>query len=557
MFGVSPSPHRFLSTAVGALALFASTAPAWAAQTPLDRADPAVVKEELPDTLPSKPKTPLPTTVAPDADATVDVGGGIVAGAIRVEGATILQPAAFAPVIERYAGRELSSSDLAALASDVANVARRAGYGLATAWIPAQRLGNGVLRVVIDEGRIDAVEASGKAASVAERYLAALVGTGPVSTRALERRLLVAGDIAGVTVGNARLERQDGRNILKVATDRDRVRGRASLDNWGTAEVGPVRAQANVDLSGVGSDDDRLSLGAAITPFEPREFGLVSAEYTMPLGTNGTDVKLGGYYAYTHPGGVLSGRDFDGHSAEAGAEFSHPLLRTRETSVWAYSGFTLRESVQSIDGAPLRSDQIAILQASIYALDIFTNGYVRGRVAISQGLDIFGATEPGDPLASRDDASGRFGKIDVWGEYVRRVAPRVTMQLQAQAQLATRPLLSSEEMGLGGRSFLRGYDYRELSGDKGIAGSAEVRYDLGEMPKPLSKAQLYLYGDVGSVGNYRGGGGGGTLASAGGGVRVWLGKAVEAGLELGIPLKDGAFGADRDPRLSFTIGTRF
>jgi Ca2+-binding RTX toxin-like protein len=56
----------------------------------------------------------------------------------------------------------------------------------------------------------------------------------------------------------------------------------------------------------------------------------------------------------------------------------------------------------------------------------------------------------------------------------------------------------SEEMGLGGRYMLRGYDYRERSGDNGIAGSAEIRFDLADQPKPIKAVQLYLFADGGT-----------------------------------------------------------
>ena len=68
-------------------------------------------------------------------------------GAILVEGATILPASAFAPVIERYAGRLLAPAELQALAGDIAEVARDAGFGLATAGIPQQRISGGILRV--------------------------------------------------------------------------------------------------------------------------------------------------------------------------------------------------------------------------------------------------------------------------------------------------------------------------------------------------------------------------------------------------------------------------
>ena len=94
-----------------------------------------------------------------------------------------------------------SPSDMRALASDVANVARGAGYGLATAWIPPQRVSNGVLRVVIDEGRIDAIEAE-----VEELKDAVFVGLGAASMAHLSDAgvpfplgLLLTGLVAGST----------------------------------------------------------------------------------------------------------------------------------------------------------------------------------------------------------------------------------------------------------------------------------------------------------------------------------------------------------------------
>jgi hemolysin activation/secretion protein len=69
--------------------------------------------------------------------------------------------------------------------------------------------------------------------------------------------------------------------------------------------------------------------------------------------------------------------------------------------------------------------------------------------------------------------------------------------------------------------------------------------------------QIYVYADAGRVTNLRGGGGGGSLASAGGGFRAWLHRGFEAGVELGLPLTDGAFDDDPDPRFSFNLGKRF
>ncbi len=540
-----------------AAALGLVQAPALASQTPADRADPSVIEEELP-----KPPLPISKSAEPPAVEAENQAGissmdGIVAGAIRIDGAEMLPASAFAPIIASYAGRSLSGDDMRALVTEIADVARQAGFGLATAWIPPQRVSKGVLRVRLDLGRIDGIEAEGEASDVARRVLAPLADGNPVRTVELERRLLLASDVAGVWIGDARLERRGERNILHVRTSRDRVRARAYLDNWGSSTVGPVNLSMLTDFNGVLAADDRLMLGGVVTPFQPEEFQLVRAAYSKGLGIEGTVVTVAGYGAWSDPGGILSGRDIDSNSYEASIDVLHPLKRSRAASLWGGVEFALRDSTQKRAGEVRRDDRIAKITATALGVAKVGEGRVRGLLTLVQGTGAFDATREGDPDASRSDGSAIFTKLELWTEYRRPLGGGFSLQLAAQGQIASRPLLSSEEMGLGGRNFIRSYDYREASGDKGIAGSVELRFDLEDLPASLDQVQLYTYADAGSVGNYRDGRGGATLASIGGGLRAEI-DDFSAGVELGIHLNDSPFSkGDRDPRLSFTLGARF
>lgn len=530
--------------------------PAMAAQTPPDRTDPSVIEEEFRDTVRPAPAPAPAVTVDRPVSRGDQLDQAVLVGAIRVEGARALPPSAFAAVVEAYAGRTLSPDELRGLASDIANAARERGFGLASAWIPPQRVTAGVLRVVLDEGEIDEIQVDGEGASIARGMLLPLVNGQPVTTAMLERRLLLAGDVAGVRLGKARLDRREGRNILILRSTRERIQGAAYFDNWGSRPVGPVRARATLDFNGVVASDDRATIAGVLTPVSPREFQLLRLAYTKGIGRGGTDATIGAYVAHTRPGGSLRGSGLEGRSAEVLASVNHPFLRSRGASLWGDLEFAVRDAEQDRRGVRIRKDRLATLTASGYSIVKLGEGRARARLGVVQGLDILDATGAGDPLASRRDGSGTFSKIEFWGQYDRPLGERLSLQLQAEGQLASRPLLSSEEMGLGGRYFLRGYDYREFSGDKGVAGSAELRFDLAAAPKPLKAAQIYGYADAGTVGNYRGGGGSGSLASVGGGVRIWFG-VVEAGLELGVPLAKGFAGRDQDPRVSFTLGARF
>jgi hemolysin activation/secretion protein len=234
------------------------------------------------------------------------------------------------------------------------------------------------------------------------------------------------------------------------------------------------------------------------------------------------------------------------------------VLRTRAASVWASAALTLRDSNLDRAGARIRDDRIVTASASLYANGLLGGGRMRVRLGYVQGLDWLGATRRGDPLASRRDGGGPFSVGRAWAQYDHGIGGGFSLQLAGEAQLASRPLLASEEFGLGGRLFLRAFDYWEVSGDEGAAASAELRYDFtGHLPASLSRLQFYLYGDAGRATNLQGGLGGGSLASAGGGARAWFANGIEASLELGIPLTDGPFDPDPDPRVSFSLGSRF
>jgi hemolysin activation/secretion protein len=524
----------------------------------LDPLDPGILVEEPPSSRRDEPGgVPLPAPIPPSAaEEAMTPGRPLIVGAIHVEGATEIAQAEFTGAIAHYLGRALDAEALQRLARDVAEVARSAGYGLATAWVPPQSVVSGLLVVRLDEGRIDEVRVEGPAREGVERILQSLVG-GPVGTAEIERRLALAGDGSGVGIGRARLVREGGRNILAVATSLDRTRVRASIDNWGSAAVGPVRARLSVDINGIIAWGDRLSIDGAATPLQPGEYGYGRLGYSVPVGNDGARVSVGGYVARSNPGGPLRDRDAEGNSYQVEVAVSYPIVRARETSLWATAELAVRDSEFERDGGRTRHDRITTARASLYGVTRAGGGRTRVRLSYVQGLGLFGATRRGDPLASRDDADGTFARLEYWAEHERILFGPLGLMLALDGQLAFQPLLSSEEMGLGGRRFLRAFDYRERSGDDGVAGVAELRFDIPSLPSPFRRAQLYTYLDAGRVTNQADGRGGGSLASAGLGLRVWAEHDVHGALELGLPISDGESGERADPRLSFTLGAGF
>lgn len=528
------------------------------AQSGTDRADPSLIRQQVDEPRPAPAQAHAPVPIqAPAGAAPVAAVGTVLVGAVHVEGAVALPASAFSPAIEPFLGRQLSPADLGALANAVANVARQAGYGLATAQVPQQVIQNGILRVIVDEGRIDGVEASGNGADAVRPLLQRLVNGRPVRTADLERQLLLAADVAGVTTDGARIDRSGDRNILRLNARQHRVAMRAGLDNWGSGPIGPLRARLDVDVNGALFSRDQLSLGGLITPANPSEFQFVRGGWSVPVSHDGTQISISSYYGHSRPGASLRSRDLGGDTVGATFSVSHPLVRTRNGSLWAHGDAWMLDSDLDEQGIRIRRDRLRSVTAGLNGLSRLGAGWLVADVSVTQGLTGLGATVPNDPLASRPDAGGAYTKLAFSAQYNTALGHRFSLALATQGQLASRPLLSAEQYGLGGRTFLRGYDYWEAAGDRGAAASAELRYDLGKVVPQARRVQVYAYADAGSVHNLRGGTGDGTLASAGGGLRLTLKKGADASIELGVPLRDSPYTTHPKPRVSFTLTVPF
>lgn len=523
------------------------------AQSQADRVDPArVARERVPVTHTPEPSssTVVTTSWAPTAPAAT---GALAVGAIRFAGLEELTPADFADIVERYVGRSLDKSELSRLAEEVAARVRGRGYIFASAAIEPQRLAAGVLTVRVDPGRIDEVRLAGVENSAVRDALTPLVGK-PARMDQVERRLLIAGDIDGASIVRSAFVREGERGILLVTVAQAAVRARVTLDNDSTKPIGPYQIRADLDVNGIVAKDDTVTFTYSTTPldFDELQYGRVS--YGKRVSADGTEVSAAVSFAATRPGSYLEALDLKGRSWSGSLRVLQPLRRRRDGSLWASASIDLRDSEQRRGDVLRRDDRIVAVRLALTGSGMIAGGRLRGSGIVSQGLPLFGATDTGDRLASRADADGTFTSFVAWSDWTRGLSDGWSIRLAMQGQVALQPLLIAEEIGMGGGSFLRGYDYSERSGDQGILGSLELRYDWRDPFGLGRKAQLYAFLDGGSVGNLSGGFGGGSLASAGGGVRADVSSTMDANLELAFPLTEPRYETGgHDPRLVFRV----
>jgi len=548
---------------VSALRLsIAATAAAYLAATPagaqdiLDRADAAVQAARADEQRANLRGTSAASVASADAAVTA-LTGTVEVSAIVVEGAPSVPPALFVPATEPYLARPLNGDDLRALATNVANVLRSRGYVFASAWVEPQAIAHGILRVSADEGRIDRVRFVGRELPAVARALGGLSDGQPVTAARLQRALLLAGDLPGIDVRDSRYEQQNGRGLLTVEPVRRGTESYANIDNYGSGSSGPIRFRGRLSLNDLAAGGDQLTIRTTLTPLDPRELATLGGVYSTVLDRQGTVATLSGSLTRVRPGERYRRLDLDGGSVSANIGLMRPLVRTVEANLWASADLSLRDSEQERSAVLLRDDRVASLALGLSGYALVKGGWLSGRVTFRQGLDILGATEAGDPLASRRDGDGVFSKAEAYVEWSVPVVPRVSIRLAAEGQLASRPLLSSEEFGIGGPRFGRAFEFSERRGDQGAAGLVELQYRVPGKFGPVDDVEIYGFVDGGTVDNLRGRSGG-DLASAGGGVRFDLGRVFDAEFELAAPLDETRFETgNKNPRLSFSISARF
>lgn len=530
-----------------------------AAQDALDRTNPQGQVNRDEPALPDRGQVRIEVQPVLDMPRAGSAASGVMdVGAILIDGLEAMESADFAATIEPFAGRPLDRAELLRLADAVAARAQAEGYILATAWIPEQTLVGGMLRVRIDEGRIDGVRIDGTNDPAIRAQLESLIARGPLTIGALQRAVLLAGDIPGVWIRATRFERDGTRRILVVEASRNDVGGNALLATDGTKPLGPVRARIAIDANGLISPRDAVDLSFSITPLDPDELAFFSARYSVIVNDTGTSVGAFGSFSRTEPGAYLASRELLGKAWQAGVRLRHPLLRAPQRSLWLEASGEVQDLAQDSFGALARHDRIALARLGFYGFGPLAGGNLQGRAAVAQGIPVLGSTGRGDPLASRFDAAPDFTTLSWWLQWRRAIAPRVSLALASTGQLSTTPLLVGESFVLGGTQFLRGYDFAQGVGDEGAAGSAELRYDWPRALGAVRRVQLYAFADGGTVSNIASGLGGATLASSGAGLRTDVTRDLDLDFEVAVPLTEDRYDTgDRTPRLNLRISQSF
>ncbi|HUI95879.1 MAG TPA: POTRA domain-containing protein [Xanthobacteraceae bacterium] len=511
----------------------------------------------------TRAKKPAPLPSASGASVAADTRPLFRLAGVTVAGATALSGDAIAQTYRAYLGKTVSQADLAAIAGRISDLYRAAGYHLSRAIVPPQDIRGGRIRIQVIEGRIVDVALEGeRIAQFGLRAMLAPVTEESPSRRAtLERALLLVNDLPGVRIADTALEEigtGSGRFRLTVSVETWQNYTAIGIDNRGTDAIGPWQSYFASTFNSAFVPGDSIGVNLSTIPTAPIELGFGRLFYNAPVGDDGARIGVVGSYGEQRPGDERAAIDTVDRSGTFDLRGSIVPLRSREQTLWLSAAAGIGEFYEDTVFGPSYRDHIrAVYATADYQLHDWLNGWNYWTVTARQGLPIFGASDKDDPLLSRSDGSATFSKLAVFYTRYQPLSDIWSLKLSFAGQLVSTALLASEEFYLGG-PFGRGFWGAEISGDNGVGGSVELRFDQVLKSDFLKGYQLYAYVDRTDAWNFHSGGSALSLTLTGAGVRLYLPYDLQLGIEGAVPLDYRIpFDQPHDPRAFFSISKTF
>jgi hemolysin activation/secretion protein len=547
------APYTRNVLAVGSLLVFQAASDARAQLRP----DAGIIQREQerlrpPGLVPTPRPAPLteePARPAPEVPATrtFPVKG------FRITGNTVFSEAQILPLLEGFAGRDLSLQDLEKAADSISRFYRINDYFLARAYVPAQDLKDGIVEITVLEGRVEGLrlklaEGTRLSERVVEQTLREALPSGvPLKLSELERGLLLLKDLPSVEARSVLLPGSAlGTTIASVeVSEGPLIAGSLDFDNFGSKFSGALRIGASVLLNDPSGSGDQVSFRASLSSGTSH----ARLAYQVPVGATG--LKLGAGYAETRYRLCCEFASLEATGQARSANFNafYPLVRGRAFNLYGTAAIDSRHYFNSTI-AGTTSDKTARL--GTLGLNGDGNDALGGGglnsfgVGVSAGrLDLDGWAPDRAADAATARTHGSYRKLTFAMARLQRLRGATSLYAGLSGQFASKNLDSSEKFLLGGPHGVRGYPTAEAAGDEGVLLNLEVRYDL------LPTLQLAGFIDHGEVrlharewGGWQGGNNRITnrygLASAGIGVNWGLPRDVVLRASVARPLGSNA-----------------
>lgn len=477
----------------------------------------------------------------------------IVVKQFKVRGSTIFGCKELENTLKNYLGKSLSFVELLEARSAITKMYTDKKYTTTGAYIPAEQKNvddkGAIIIIQVVEGKVEEIKVRGTK-RLNPNYVRSRLRLG-ASTPLNEDKLLDALKLLQVNplINNISAELRagvrPGTNVLEVSVEEANTwSGQIFINNGRSPSIGSFRRGANITQANLLGLGDALSVGYNNTDGSNG----YDLSYTLPL--NPKNGRLEFNYGSTS-GNIIetpfNRLDIDSNSRYYQLTFRQPIIQTSSQEFSLSLTASRNENQTFLRGKPFPvstgSDREGRTQVSAIR---FAQEWVKqnrrqvfaARSQFSWGLDAFDATinNNNDPDSRFFSWRGQLYFIQLFGLNTGNLPTAPTFSIRTDVQLADRPLLSAEQVGLGGFGSIRGYRQDALLADNGVIANAEFRFPIVTIPKQAALL-LIPFIDVGTAWNSSNIKlPDNTLASVGLGLQLVTPGNFSARIDWGIPL---------------------
>ncbi|MFV0359853.1 MAG: ShlB/FhaC/HecB family hemolysin secretion/activation protein [Tropicimonas sp.] len=416
----------------------------------------------------------------------------IAVAGVDIENALPEMAAANRAMAARLTTGRIPVAEIFRAAEDLQTAYVKNGFVLTRVVLPQQQLvDGGRLRILVVNGFVERIRDTGLPERVAGRIDAL---TEPVLNRPgigseLERRLLMAGDVPGVSLASALSTGvEPGGTVLSLQAMHKPVTGFVGIDNSLGDELGNWSLDTSLQLNSLLKQGETIYFWASGNPFSgvnSEKLGFASDSPQLrtlaggiiyPIGTNGLSFNAEYTDSRTSPEDVIISTT--SRFERLSLRLRYPFVRSRLMNVNGQFAFDVQSEdldiLTSRGDFPIYRDDIRVFRLSgdFYKKFESSGATLSAAAVLSVGVDGLGARSAADasptlPL-SRNGADAAYTKLELYADYFTPLRRDFALSLFGRGQTSFGdPLVSSEQIGLVGPQALSTFDMGTLNGDSG------------------------------------------------------------------------------------------
>jgi hemolysin activation/secretion protein len=489
----------------------------------------------------------------------------------RVVGAKRLPRLEVEEAVYPYLGPSKTPADVDAARAALEKCYHRRGFETVSVIIPPQDPQRGIIRLEVMEGKVGRLRVNGAKwflpSNIRQSALSVAEGEVPDMNR-VKKDILALNRLAdrrvtpvlraGVEPGSVDID-------LNVE-DKLPLHGSLELNNRNSADTSGLRLNGSVSYANLFQQGHTLGLDFQVAPQNPRDAKVLSGRYLTRV-SDGLSLMLQGSKQdsdiSTLGDSVVVGR---GHSLGMTALFDLPVEERFYQSLSLAIDY--KHSAQNIViGKKTIATPIEYypISASYGATWLEDQGFTEFNNSLNFHLRGIGSNEL-DYSNKRYGADGNYVFIRSDLARTQDLAHGSQLFGKVQSQLASRPLINSDQFSGGGLGTVRGYLESAAAGDNAIFATLEYRtpsliHKIKDKNAPVSDDwRFHTFAEAGLVGIWeplpgqqkRTG-----LASIGAGTRIKVSNSFNGSLDIGVPFISQTGTPAGTPRVTFRSWVEF